>query len=189
MTMAASKKGEQILEFARHHRIRVVTIADLVRYRQESESLLTRVCGDPSSPRRRGRLGFIAIGRIFNPCSRRHACHFAMVFGELGDGASVLVRFHKEQLPDDIFYRCFHRFESGPPRESASNRRERSAASSSICAEAPSASWNRMPRSRRRGARLASVLKSSETWASSPFGSWPTPTEPMSAWRASASNS
>ncbi len=100
------KKGEQILEFARHHRIRVVTIADLVRYRQESESLLTRVAAKPRATAA-GPAWVYSYRPNFQPMLEAHACHFAMVFGELGDGASVLVRFHKEHLPDDIFADVF----------------------------------------------------------------------------------
>ena len=100
------KKGGQILDFARHHQIRVVTIAELVRYRQESESLLTRVAATPRATAA-GPAWVYSYRPSFEPTLDAHACHFAMVFGELGDGASVLVRFHKEQLPEDLFADVF----------------------------------------------------------------------------------
>jgi len=87
----------QLVPFARAHELAVVSIADLIRYRWRTERLLRREV----SVRLPTEFGeFTAIGYR---SAIEGAEHVALVCGDLGDGADVLVRLHSECLTGDVF--------------------------------------------------------------------------------------
>lgn len=91
-----------LIEFAAHHGLIMVTIADLVQYRLETEQLFTAL--DPvRMPTRYG--PFTAYPFIDGVTEE---CHVAMVMGDLSDPEPVLVRVHSECLTGDVFHsmRC-----------------------------------------------------------------------------------
>lgn len=84
-------------EFASKHKLPIISIADLVRYKRKREKLVERT----------------AVARLptkwgtFTAYSYKSKLdgmeHIAMVKGEIGDGLDVLVRVHSECLTGDIF--------------------------------------------------------------------------------------
>lgn len=90
-------KGRQVAEFAARHKLRHVTIADLIAWRQAREKLVERVaqfsCDTPIGPLR----GY-AYRSPFDPVQ-----HVALVHGEIGEGRDVLVRFQKPNVLQDMF--------------------------------------------------------------------------------------
>ncbi|MBL8590124.1 MAG: 3,4-dihydroxy-2-butanone-4-phosphate synthase [Methylobacteriaceae bacterium] len=91
-------KGRQVADFAARHGLRHVTIADLIAWRQAREKLVERVgqftCDSPV-----GTLAGFAYRSPFDPVQ-----HVAFVYGAIGEGRDVLVRFQKPNLMQDVFY-------------------------------------------------------------------------------------
>ncbi|HLI99061.1 MAG TPA: 3,4-dihydroxy-2-butanone-4-phosphate synthase [Bradyrhizobium sp.] len=90
-------KGEQVAQFARAHKLKHVTIADMIAYRQAREKLIERVstfiAESPIGPMQ----GF-AYRSPFDSIA-----HVAFVYHGVGDGRNVLTRFHKPNIVRDVF--------------------------------------------------------------------------------------
>jgi 3,4-dihydroxy 2-butanone 4-phosphate synthase / GTP cyclohydrolase II len=84
-------------EFCDQHGLPLVSIADLIRYRLATETLVERVA-DTVVPTLHGT--FRAIGYRSTVDA---SAHVALVRGEVGDGQDVLVRVHAECPLGDIF--------------------------------------------------------------------------------------
>jgi 3,4-dihydroxy 2-butanone 4-phosphate synthase/GTP cyclohydrolase II len=91
-------KGEQVARFAEAHKLKHVTIADMIAYRQAREKLIERVATfTTESPI--GPLQGYAYRSPFDPIY-----HVAFVYKGIGDGKNVLTRFHKPNIVKDIFF-------------------------------------------------------------------------------------
>ena len=89
-------KGVQVSRFAVEHKLKHVTIDDLIAYRQAREKLIERVNSfTTASPV--GTLQGHAYRSPFDP-----VFHFAFVVGPIGDGRDVLVRFHKPNIIEEL---------------------------------------------------------------------------------------
>ena len=91
------KHGEEVARFADTHRLSRVSVADIIAWRQRSEALVTRV-GDTPTVTRAGPARAITYLTPFDATQ-----HLALVFGEVGDGRRMLVRFHREAVLEDVF--------------------------------------------------------------------------------------
>ena len=90
-------KGEQVAKFAATHKLKHVTIADMIAYRQAREKLIERVSTfTTDSPI--GPLQGYAYRSPFDSIA-----HVAFVYNGIGDGRNVLTRFHKPNIVKDIF--------------------------------------------------------------------------------------
>ncbi|KIZ40634.1 MULTISPECIES: 3,4-dihydroxy-2-butanone-4-phosphate synthase [Rhodopseudomonas] len=90
-------KGEQVAAFAEKHKLKRVTIADLIAHRQAREKLIERVATFPmESPI--GPLQGYAYRSPFDSIA-----HVAFVYNGVGDGKNVLTRFHKPNIIKEIF--------------------------------------------------------------------------------------
>jgi len=95
-------RAAQCRSFADEHGLVMISIADLIRYRRRTESLVTRVA-EAQLPTEFG--DFVAFGYRSELDDSEH---IALVVGDIGDGQDVLVRVHSECLTGDVFgsYRC-----------------------------------------------------------------------------------
>jgi 3,4-dihydroxy 2-butanone 4-phosphate synthase/GTP cyclohydrolase II len=84
--------------FAQKHALKIVTIADLIKYRLSKESLVRRIA-TANLPTKYGGL-FTAIA-YENDVDPYH--HIALVKGEIGPEDKVLVRVHSQCLTGDVF--------------------------------------------------------------------------------------
>ncbi len=84
--------------FAKEHGLRIVTIADLIKYRLSKESLVRRVA-QATIPTKYGGV-FTAIA-YENDVDSYH--HLALVKGEIKPEDRVLVRVHSQCLTGDVF--------------------------------------------------------------------------------------
>jgi 3,4-dihydroxy 2-butanone 4-phosphate synthase/GTP cyclohydrolase II len=91
------KRMAQLLEFAREHRLKTISVADLIAYRQQREQLVLRV-GEFEVLTEVGPARAIAYATPFDSLH-----HLALIIGDLGDGADVPVRIHREQVISDVF--------------------------------------------------------------------------------------
>jgi len=92
----------ELARFARKHRLLVITIADLIKYRMRTERLVKRVA-TADLPTEHGAFRIYAYENQID-----NETHVALVRGEIGDGNDVLVRVHSKCLTGDVFHsaRC-----------------------------------------------------------------------------------
>ncbi len=89
--------GRQIEAFADRHKLKRISVADLIAYRQAREKLVERVATFPvKTPI--GDLQGYAYRTPFDP-----VVHFAFVHGSIGDGRDVPARLHRCDIIGDIF--------------------------------------------------------------------------------------
>ena len=89
--------GPQIETFADRHKLKRISVADLIAYRQAREKLVERVaCFPIKTPI--GELQGYAYRTPFDP-----VLHFAFVHGNIGDGRDVPARLHRADILSDIF--------------------------------------------------------------------------------------
>jgi 3,4-dihydroxy 2-butanone 4-phosphate synthase/GTP cyclohydrolase II len=105
------KRLPELTEFAAEHGLRLISIADLIRYRRRFEPQVRRVV-EARLPTAHGE--FRAVGYESLVDGREHV---ALVIGEIGAGADVLVRVHSECLTGDVLgsLRC----DCGPQLDAA----------------------------------------------------------------------
>lgn len=91
------KRLPELKAFAAEHNMVLISIADLIEYRQRREQLVeavasyvTETAGGPAKA--------IVYGTPFDSVQ-----HMAIIFGDLGDGQNVLARIHREQPMQDMF--------------------------------------------------------------------------------------
>ena len=87
----------ELARFARQHDLRIITIAELIRYRLRHERLVRRVA-EPSLPTRSGEFRLVAYESDVD-----HSQPLALVMGEVRGEEPVLVRVHSECLTGDVF--------------------------------------------------------------------------------------
>ncbi len=87
----------QLLEFCRAHQIKMLTVADLIRYRMHHERYVRRV-GEAMLPTRFGEFRMIAYASDVD-----HDQHIALVRGSLEGPEPPLVRVHSHCLTGDVF--------------------------------------------------------------------------------------
>src|SRR5215467_515 len=92
----------ELRKFARKHGLLMITIADLIRYRMRTESLVRQVA-KASLPTEYGEFTIHAYDNRIDGQT-----HVALVRGDLGDGKDVMVRVHSRCLTGDVFHsmRC-----------------------------------------------------------------------------------
>ncbi|KYH32515.1 bifunctional 3,4-dihydroxy-2-butanone-4-phosphate synthase/GTP cyclohydrolase II [Neomoorella mulderi] len=87
----------QLYAFCREHGLKLITIADLIKYRRRTEKLVRRVA-EADLPTSYGHFKAIAYEEIMNGKG-----HLALVKGDIAGGQPVLVRVHSECLTGDVF--------------------------------------------------------------------------------------
>lgn len=93
------KRLPQLIEFAREHQLKIVTIEDLIQYRIRTETFIELVS------RKETALGDVPVTvevyrTPFDPMQ-----HLVFIFGDIGDGEDVPCRIHREQPAADILAR------------------------------------------------------------------------------------
>mgnify|MGYP001775896345 CR=1 FL=1 len=87
----------ELIEFAKKHGIRMITIADLIKYRRRSE-ILVECVAEADMPTRYG--NFKSYGYV-SKITGEH--HIALVKGDVATDEPVLCRVHSECLTGDAF--------------------------------------------------------------------------------------
>jgi 3,4-dihydroxy 2-butanone 4-phosphate synthase / GTP cyclohydrolase II len=104
----------QLARFAKKHGLVLITIADLIKYRMRTESLVRRV----AAARLPTEYGDFNVYAYENQVDKQ--THVALVRGEIGDGRDVLVRVHSQCLTGDVFHSA--RCDCGPQLDTAMKR-------------------------------------------------------------------
>jgi 3,4-dihydroxy 2-butanone 4-phosphate synthase/GTP cyclohydrolase II len=87
----------QLIEFCREHNLKMLTVADLIRYRMQHERYVRRIA-EATLPTRYGDFRLIAYSSDVD-----HDQHVALVRGELEGPTPALVRVHSHCLTGDVF--------------------------------------------------------------------------------------
>ncbi|EXC19415.1 Riboflavin biosynthesis protein ribBA [Morus notabilis] len=87
----------KLREFAQKENLKIISIADLIRYRRKRDKLVER-SGAAPIPTMWGPFTAYCYKSILDGIE-----HIAMVKGDIGDGKDILVRVHSECLTGDIF--------------------------------------------------------------------------------------
>ena len=92
----------ELTKFARKHGLPLITIADLIKHRMRTESLVRRV----ANAKLPTEFGMFRVYAFENQIDRM--THVALVCGEIGNGKDMLVRVHSQCLTGDVFHsaRC-----------------------------------------------------------------------------------
>jgi 3,4-dihydroxy 2-butanone 4-phosphate synthase/GTP cyclohydrolase II len=86
----------ELLEFCRRHDLPLISIADLIRHRRRTEQQVERVT-TTKMPLDQGTFRAVGYRSLIDATE-----HLALVMGDIGDGADVLVRVHSECLTGDV---------------------------------------------------------------------------------------
>ena len=96
ITVPSSLASSQITAFAETHKLKQVSVADLIAYRQAREKLVERVGQFPVKTEHGPMTGY-AYTTPFETVQQ-----FAFVYGDIGDGQNVLVRLHRSNVVADV---------------------------------------------------------------------------------------
>ncbi|MEL6089072.1 3,4-dihydroxy-2-butanone-4-phosphate synthase [Bartonella schoenbuchensis] len=91
------KHGDEVTKFAQDNQLHIITVADLIAYRQRKETLIKYV-------------GEMHIETFVGPAVVKSyqlpwetVQHVAIVFGDIRDGEDIPVRLHRENILKDVF--------------------------------------------------------------------------------------
>lgn len=87
----------ELMEFVKAHNLKIITIADLIKYRRRVTKLVRRV-DDAKLPTIYGEFTAVAYESLLD-----NKGHIALVMGDLGKVEAPLVRVHSECLTGDVF--------------------------------------------------------------------------------------
>ena len=95
-------RGKTLFEFAKKHNLKIISIADLIRYIRKTEKLVKKV-EKVNLPTKYGNFKLHLYEDIFDNNS-----HLALSLGDFSHEKSTLVRVHSECLTGDVFHsqRC-----------------------------------------------------------------------------------
>ena len=96
-------RAPQLMEFVNKHSLKIITIADLISYRRNTEKLISKA-SEAKLPTKYGEFKIVAFENAING---EH--HVALVMGDVAsENEPILVRVHSECLTGDAFHslRC-----------------------------------------------------------------------------------
>ncbi|HUC92393.1 MAG TPA: bifunctional 3,4-dihydroxy-2-butanone-4-phosphate synthase/GTP cyclohydrolase II [Paenibacillus sp.] len=100
-----------LMKFREKHGLKLITIQDLIRYRNEKEKLVERAV-DVKMPTDYGVFRAVAYTNVVDGKE-----HVALVKGQIDEKTPTLVRVHSECLTGDVFHS--HRCDCGPQLDAA----------------------------------------------------------------------
>src|SRR5262247_2893724 len=86
-----------LIDFATHHQLKIITVAELIRYRLRTERFIRKI-GETTLPTPHGDFRMIVFESAFDQES-----HIALVRGNIEDGENVLVRVQTHCLTGHVF--------------------------------------------------------------------------------------
>ena len=87
----------QLMVFAKEHKMKIITVKDLIQYRMRTERFVKRIATVQMPTKHGGDFTAIAYANDVD-----HNVHIALVKGEFGPDEKVLVRVHSECLTGDV---------------------------------------------------------------------------------------
>jgi len=87
-----------LMRFAKKHKLKVVTIADLIQYRLNYDSLVYRAAAAPLPTRVGGDFQAVVYNTLVDQSE-----HLALIKGNISPKEETLVRVHTKYVPGDVF--------------------------------------------------------------------------------------
>jgi 3,4-dihydroxy 2-butanone 4-phosphate synthase/GTP cyclohydrolase II len=87
-----------LIKFAKKHKLKVVTVADLIQYRLNYDSLVYRAADAPLPTRLGGQFRAVVYNTHVDQSE-----HLALIKGEISPKEETLVRVHTKYVPGDVF--------------------------------------------------------------------------------------
>jgi 3,4-dihydroxy 2-butanone 4-phosphate synthase/GTP cyclohydrolase II len=91
------KRGPQVLAFAREHGLKIISVADLIAYRQLRERLVEQTAKFAVETKIGTAQGFSYV-TPFDAVEQ-----LALVYGDISGGKNIPVRLHRENVLEDVF--------------------------------------------------------------------------------------
>ncbi|HKX32539.1 MAG TPA: 3,4-dihydroxy-2-butanone-4-phosphate synthase, partial [Blastocatellia bacterium] len=88
---------QELEAFAQKHRLQIISVADLIRYRIQTETMVRRIA-EAEVPTPYGQFQAVAFENMLNG-----EVHLAMVMGEIEPDEPILVRVHTQSVLSDVF--------------------------------------------------------------------------------------
>jgi 3,4-dihydroxy 2-butanone 4-phosphate synthase / GTP cyclohydrolase II len=90
-------RRDDLVEFAKVHGLKIVTVADIIEYRLRNETMVQRIA-EAKLPTAFGEFRAIVYRNLID-----HTEHLVLVMGKVDSAKPILVRAHREYLPGDVF--------------------------------------------------------------------------------------
>ncbi len=90
-------RRDDLVEFARRHSLKIVTVADLIEYRLRNETLVQRIA-EARLPTAYGEFRARVYRNLVDLTE-----HLVLIMGKVDPAVPILVRAHREYLPGDVF--------------------------------------------------------------------------------------
>lgn len=90
-------QGKQLTAFAAAHKLKLISVAELIAYRQEREKLVERIASFPVETEWGSFTGYAYRTKY------EEVQHIAVLCGPVGDGKDMPVRLHRAHITEDIF--------------------------------------------------------------------------------------
>ena len=103
-----------LAKFRSEHGLKIITVADLIRYRLSTERLVKKVA-EAQLPTPFGKFRIMAFDSLIDGTT-----HMALVLGDFQPGDNVLVRVHSQCITGEVFHS--ERCDCGPQLDSALKR-------------------------------------------------------------------
>jgi len=91
------KRGEEVSNFALEHNLKIISVANIITYREQREQLIKRI----QKVSIKTSFGPAEAYTYTSPFDDLH--HIAIVYGDIGDGLNVNTRIHRENIISDVF--------------------------------------------------------------------------------------
>jgi len=90
-------RRDDLVEFARAHDLKIVTVADIIEYRLRNETMVHRIA-EARLPTAYGEFRAMVYRNLVD-----YTEHLVLVMGKVDPSRPILVRAHREYLPGDVF--------------------------------------------------------------------------------------
>ena len=90
-------RRDDLVEFAKVHGLKIVTVADIIEYRLRNETMVQRIA-EAKLPTAYGEFSAIVYRNLVDQSE-----HLVLVMGKVDPKKPILVRAHREYLPGDVF--------------------------------------------------------------------------------------
>ena len=91
------KRGDEVFKFAKENNLRIISVADIIQYREKREQLVKKVTEKDISTSI-GKAKVITYNTIFDDVE-----HIALVYGDITSGENIPTRIHRENIIKDVF--------------------------------------------------------------------------------------
>jgi 3,4-dihydroxy 2-butanone 4-phosphate synthase/GTP cyclohydrolase II len=88
----------ELMQVARHHNLKIVTVADIIAYRLKNETLV-KPAAEATFPTEFGDFKIVVFENLLD-----HENHIALIKGTIDSDTPVLVRVHSQSTMADVFY-------------------------------------------------------------------------------------